>query len=58
VLGSGRLTDPERLREVGDGHLWVVCQCLCTTFAELFPPITAGEPLFSRVRVARLGLGE
>jgi hypothetical protein len=25
---------------------------ICTTFAELFPPITAGEPLFSRVRVA------
>jgi hypothetical protein len=25
---------------------------ICTTFAELFPPIAAGEPLFSRVRVA------
>ena len=25
---------------------------ICTTFAELFSPITAGEPLFSRVRVA------
>jgi hypothetical protein len=31
---------------------------ICTTFAELFPPITAGEPLFSRVRVTPLGLGE
>ena len=25
---------------------------ICTTFAELFTPIAAGEPLFSRVRVA------
>ena len=25
---------------------------ICTTFAELFPPIAAGEPLSSRVRVA------
>jgi hypothetical protein len=25
---------------------------ICTTFAELFPPNAAGEPLFSGVRVA------